>query len=52
MTEPEHVKAALMKLEYIDDPRGGAVAWALLVVGVTLIAGILLAATWATGAAW
>jgi hypothetical protein len=52
MTEPEHVKAALVKLDYMDDPRGGAVAWALLVVGMTLIAGILLAATWVTSAAW
>jgi hypothetical protein len=35
----------------MDDPRGGAVTWALLVVGMTLIAGILLAATWVAGAA-
>jgi hypothetical protein len=52
MTEPEHVKAALVQLDYLDVPRGGAVAWALLAVGMTLIAGILLAATWVTGAAW
>jgi hypothetical protein len=52
MTEPEHVASALAKLDCMDDPRGGAVAWALLVVGMTLVAGILLAATWVTGAAW
>jgi hypothetical protein len=51
MTEPEHVAAALPKLDCMDDPRGGAVTWALLVVVVTLVAGILLAATWVAGAA-
>jgi hypothetical protein len=51
MTEPEHVTAALPKLDCMDDPRGGAVTWALLVVVVTLVAGILLAATWVAGAA-
>jgi hypothetical protein len=51
MTEHEHVYAALPKLDCMDDPRGGAVVWALLAVGVTLIASILLAATWVTGTA-
>jgi hypothetical protein len=52
MTEPEHVHAALPKLDCMDDPRGGAVAWALLVVGMTLVAAILLTVRWATGTAW
>lgn len=43
MTEPEHVEVALPELDGTDDPRGGAVAWALLVVGLALIVGILLA---------
>ncbi|MGH3777510.1 MAG: hypothetical protein ACRDRR_17585 [Pseudonocardiaceae bacterium] len=51
MNEPEHVEVALPKLTCIDEPRGGAVAWALLVVGVTLAVGILLV-IWAIGAAW
>ncbi len=52
MTEPEQVKVALHELDCIDDPRGGAAAWALLVVIAALIAGVLLAVTWAAGAAW
>lgn len=43
MAEPEHVTVALPELDRIDDPRGGAVAWALLVVIATLVAGVLLA---------
>ncbi|MGH8939793.1 MAG: hypothetical protein ACRDV2_10645 [Actinomycetes bacterium] len=52
MNESEHVEMVLPELCCIDEPRGGAVAWALLVVGVTLPVGILLAVIWATGAAW
>lgn len=51
MNEPEHVEMALPKLNCIDEPRGGAVAWALLVVGVALAVGIVLA-IWAASAAW
>lgn len=51
MNESEHVEMALPELSCIDEPRGGAVAWALLVVGVTLAVGIVLA-IWAASAAW
>jgi hypothetical protein len=50
MTEPEHVASDLPELDRTDDPRGGAVAWALLAVGVVLVAGILLAVMWVAGA--
>ena len=46
----ERLKSTLPKLDQTEDPRGGAVAWALLVMGAALIAGILLAVTWAVGA--
>jgi hypothetical protein len=45
--EPEHTDFDLPRLDYKDDPRGGAVAWALLAVGVALVAGILLSVIWA-----
>jgi len=48
--DSEHVESALPELDRTDDPRGGAVAWALLAVGGTLVAGILLAVMWAAGA--
>ncbi len=47
--EPEHLKSTLPKLDQAEDPRGGAAAWALLVVGAALIAGIVLALNWAAG---
>ena len=47
MAEPEHTKFDLPQLDRRDDPRGGAVAWALLVVGMVLVAGIFLAVIWA-----
>ena len=47
MAEPEHTKFDLPQLDRSDDPRGGAVAWALLVVGLALVAGIFLAVIWA-----
>ncbi len=50
MIEREHVDSDLPELDRTDDPRGGAVAWALLAVGVALVAGILLATMWAAGA--
>lgn len=52
MAESEPVEVALPELDCIDDPRGGAVAWTLLVVGMALAVGILLAVSWAAGAAW
>jgi hypothetical protein len=50
MIESEHVESTLPELDRTDDPRGGAVAWALLTVGVTLVGGMLLAVLWAAGA--
>lgn len=49
MAESDHIEVALPELDCTDDPRGGAVAWALLVVGVALVGGILLAVRWAVG---
>jgi hypothetical protein len=46
MIEPDHIEFDLPQLDRMDDPRGGAVAWALLTVGATLIIGILLTAIW------
>ena len=43
MIEPGHIESDLPQLSRKDDPRGGAVAWALLAVGAALAAGILLA---------
>jgi hypothetical protein len=40
----------LPELDRADDPRGKAVAWALLAVGMALVTGILLAVMWAAGA--
>jgi hypothetical protein len=51
MTEPEQLNSTLPKLDQTDDPRGGAVVWALLVVGTVLVASLLLLAVkWAAGA--
>ena len=47
MIEQQHTEFDLPRLDRRDDPRGGAVAWALLAVGVALVAGILLAVIWA-----
>jgi hypothetical protein len=47
MAEPEHTKFDLPPLDRRDDPRGGAVAWALLVGGLGLVAGIFLVVIWA-----
>ena len=46
MTEPERVEAGLPDLDRSDDPRGGAAAWALLAVGVALLAAIVVAVIW------
>jgi hypothetical protein len=48
-TGRERLKSTLPKLDQTEDPRGGAVAWALLVMSAALIAGIVLALTWAVG---
>jgi hypothetical protein len=49
MIDQEHVESELSELDRMDDPEGGAVAWALLAVGGALVAGILLAVLWAAG---
>jgi hypothetical protein len=42
MAEFPHLETALSELDSLGDPRGGAAAWALLVVTATLIASIML----------
>ncbi|HKR51383.1 MAG TPA: hypothetical protein VJT72_17730 [Pseudonocardiaceae bacterium] len=47
MAESQHLNSqyfptALSELDCLEDPRGGAVAWALLVVAATLIASVTL----------
>ena len=49
MIESGCVSSDLPELNRMDDPRGGAVAWALLTVGTVFAAGVLVAATWVTG---
>jgi hypothetical protein len=44
--QPEHKEFDLPPLGYRDDPRGGAVAWALLALGISLVVGTLLAMIW------
>jgi hypothetical protein len=38
MDEPEYVELCRLQLDRTEDPRGGAVAWALVVVCCTLLA--------------
>ena len=45
----ENLKSGLPTLDQAEDPRGAAVAWALLVTGAALIVGILLALNWTAG---
>jgi hypothetical protein len=45
MVEPEHLASDLPELDRTGDPRGSAVAWALLAVGTALVAGLLLTMT-------
>jgi hypothetical protein len=49
MIDPEHIKFDLLHLDCRDDPRGGAVAWALLAVSAALVVGTILAVIWAMG---
>jgi hypothetical protein len=46
MIEPKDIEFTLSQLDRRDDPRGAAVAWALLAVGVALVVGTLLTVTW------
>jgi hypothetical protein len=47
MIEPGHITFHRPLPDGIDDSQGGAVAWALLAVSVTLLAGITLMVIWA-----
>jgi hypothetical protein len=49
MIEPGQVTSHLPELDRIDDPRGGAVAWALLAVAMAVVTGIILALMWLAG---
>jgi hypothetical protein len=44
--EREHIEFNLPRLDRKDDPRGGAVAWALLAVGAALVVGTILVVIW------
>ena len=46
------VSSDLPELDRADDPRGGAVAWALLAVGTVFAAGMLLVATRVVTGVW
>jgi hypothetical protein len=45
MIKSERLESSLPELDHTNDPRGGAIAWALLTVSATVIVGILLAVT-------
>lgn len=47
MIEPDHIQFDLPQLDRAGDPRGDAVAWALLAVTAALVVGTLLAVIWA-----
>ena len=49
MIESGRVSFDLPELDRTGDPRGGAVAWALLAVGMALVAAIFVAVLWAFG---
>ena len=46
MIEFECVSSGLPELDQRNDPRGGAAAWALLAVGVGLVASVIMAVIW------
>ncbi|HEX6405271.1 MAG TPA: hypothetical protein VF003_19265 [Pseudonocardiaceae bacterium] len=46
MTEPLAVSPDLPELDRTDDPRGGAVAWAVLIVTTATIAGAVVSLVW------
>ena len=47
MIDRTHIDLDLPQLDRSDDPRGGAIAWALLAVSVVLVVGILQVVLWA-----
>ncbi len=42
MSQAEHLEPRAPALDHTDDPRGGAVVWALLAVSMAMVVGILL----------
>jgi hypothetical protein len=40
--EPQHIASGLPELDRTNDPRGGAVAWALLMVGAVSVLGTIV----------
>ncbi len=42
MIKSEHLESSLPELDHTNDPRGGAIAWALLTVIATVVVSILL----------
>jgi hypothetical protein len=46
MAEPLRVSPDLPELDRTDDPRGGAVAWAVLIVTTAMIAGAVVSLVW------
>ncbi len=48
MIESGNLSPDLPELDRTGDPQGGAVAWAMLAVGMVLVASIVLTAMWVT----
>jgi len=46
MAEPLRVSSDLPQLDRTDDPRGGSVAWAVLIVTTAMIAGVVMSLIW------
>jgi hypothetical protein len=46
MTGPGRVSSDLPELDRADDPRGGAVIWALFIVAATVVAAIVASIIW------
>jgi hypothetical protein len=42
----ERAESNFPELDRLDDPRGGAAAWALLMAGALLIIGIIVVLIW------
>jgi hypothetical protein len=46
MAEPGRVSTNMPELDRTNDPRGGAIIWALFVVAATLVAAIVVSVIW------
>jgi hypothetical protein len=44
--EPRRILSDLPQLDRTDDPRGGSVAWAVLIVITAMIAGVVMSLVW------